>query len=178
MQRLMVIDDEENILNALQRVFREQQDWEVELYNDPLQALQRARTTSFDLVLSDYRMPQMNGVEFLCEVKELQPDAMRLILSGQTDREGLLGAINDAQIYRFIDKPWQDYDLMVTLQQALSFREMLLENRILANQVREQQQELDQRKRALENYKDSHPDLFKVEWAADGSIVLDEAGSR
>lgn len=174
MQRIMIVDDEKNILASLQRLFREQNEWEVELYDDPLLALKRARTASFDLVLSDYRMPQMTGVEFLCEVKKLQPDSMRLILSGQTDREGLLRAINEAQIFRFIDKPWQDYDLLAALQQALDFQAVLHENRILANQVREQQQELDHRKLALEKYKTSHPDLFKVEWAADGSIVLGE----
>ncbi len=174
MQRLMIVDDEENVLSALQRVCRGQKQWEIEIYNDPEVALSRAQTANFDLFLSDYRMPQMNGVQFLSKVKELQPDAMRLIISGQTDREGLMGAINEAQIYRYIDKPWQEHDLLTTLQQALSLRDVLLENRILANQVREQQKELDQRKLALEKYKDKHPDLFTVEWASDGSIVLAE----
>lgn len=173
MQRLMVLDDEDNVLAALQRVCRDQKEWEVELYSDPQSALKRARSANFDLFLADYRMPQMNGVEFLSATKELQPDAMRLMLSGQTDREGLLSAINEAQIYRFIDKPWQNHDLLTALQQALSFRNMLLENHILASQVREQQQELDQRKLALEKYRAQHPELFKITWAEDGSIVLD-----
>ena len=174
MHRLMIVDDEENMLKALQRVCRNQKQWEIETFNDPQQALKRARTTSFDLFLSDYRMPQMNGAQFLSETKQMQPEAMRLILSGQTDRAGLLSAINEAEIFRFIDKPWQDDELLVILHQALGYRDILLENRILANQVREQQKELDQRKLALEKYKDKHPDLFKVEWAGDGSIMLDE----
>lgn len=174
MQRLMMVDDEENVLSALQRVCRGQKQWEIEIYNDPEAALSRAQTANFDLFLSDYRMPQMNGVQFLSEVKELQPDAMRLILSGQTDHEGLMAAINEAQIYRFIDKPWQEHDLLTTLQQALSLRDVLLENRILANQVREQQKELEQRKLALDKYKNRHPDLFAIEWAEDGSVILDD----
>ncbi len=174
MQRLMIVDDEDNVLAALQRVCRGQEQWEIEIYNDPEAALSRAQTTSFDLFLSDYRMPQMNGVQFLSGVKELQPDAMRLILSGHTDREGLMAAINEAEIYRFIDKPWQEYELLLTLQQALSLRDVLLENRILASQVREQQKELNQRKLALEKYKDRHPDLFTVKWAEDGSIIFAE----
>lgn len=174
MRRLMIVDDEDNVLTALQRVCRRQPDWEVETCNDPQAALKYAQASNFDLFLSDYRMPEMNGVQFLTEVKKIQPDAMRLILSGQTDREGMLGAINKAQIYRFIDKPWQDYDLLTTLQQALSFRDISLENRILANQVREQQRELMLRKMALQRYKTSHPDLFKIEWTPDGSIILDE----
>ncbi len=174
MHQLMIVDDDTNVLSALQRVCRGQKQWEIEIYSDPQVALKRAQIANFDLFLSDYRMPQMNGVQFLCEVKELQPDAMRLVLSGQTDREGLLNAINEAEIYRFIDKPWQDHDLLAILHQALDYHDIFLENRILANQVREQQKELDQRKLALEKYKVQHPDLFKIAWAEDGSIVLDD----
>ncbi len=173
-QRIMIVDDEENVLAALQRVCRDQKNWDIEIYNNPDDALKRAQTTNFDLFLSDYRMPQMNGVQFLAAIKNQQPDAMRLILSGQTDREGLLAAINEAEIYHFIDKPWFDNELLTVLQQALSYRDILLENRILANQVREQKHELSMRKFALEKYKEQHPDLFKIEWADDGSIILDE----
>ncbi len=174
MHRLMIVDDEKNILNALQRVCHMQKQWEIEIYSDPRQALKRAQTSNFDLFLSDYRMPQMNGAQLLTKIKQLQPDAMRLILSGQTDRAGLLTAINDAEIYRFVEKPWADDELLSLLHQALNYHDILLENRMLANQVREQQAELDQRKLALEKYREQHPDLFKIEWAADGSIVLDE----
>lgn len=172
--QIMIVDDEENVLSALQRAFRGQEEWDIEVYSDPQSALKRARTANFDLFLSDYRMPQMNGVQFLSAVRELQPDAMRLILSGHTDHEGLLGAINEAQIYRFVDKPWQNHELLAILQQALDYHNVLLENRILANQVREQQQELDQRKLMLEKYKARHPDLYKIEWAEDGSIILED----
>jgi response regulator RpfG family c-di-GMP phosphodiesterase len=170
----MIVDDEKNVLSALQRVCRGQKQWDIEIYHDPQTALKRAQTTCFDLFLADYRMPQMNGVQFLSAIKQRQPDAMRLILSGQTDREGLLSAINEAQIYHYIDKPWQDHELLAVLHQALDYHDVLLENRMLANQVRDQQKELGQRKLALEKYRIQHPDLFKVEWTADGSIILDE----
>lgn len=174
MHRLMLVDDENYVLTALQRICRGQSEWEIETYTEPQKALQRAKVSNFDLFLSDYRMPQMNGVQFLTAVKEHQPDAMRLILSGQTDRNGMLGAINEAGIYYFIDKPWLDDDLLTVLQQALRYRSILLENRMLANQVRDQQHELSERKRALEKYKAHHPDLFTINWAEDGSIILDE----
>ena len=173
MHRLMIVDDEKNVLAALLRVCRGKKLWEIETYSDPQEALHRAQKTNFDLFLSDYRMPKMNGVQFLKEIKDIQPDAMRIILSGQTDREGLMAAINEAEIYRFLDKPWQDQDVLITLQQALNLQDILSENRILANQVRKQKRELVQRKLALDKYKDRHPDLFKVEWSADGSIILD-----
>ncbi len=174
MYRLMLVDDEENILRALQRAFRNQKTWEVETYTNPEAALRRARTANFDLFLSDYRMPEMDGVQFLTEIKGLQPDAMRLILSGHTDLQALLGAINQAEIYRFVTKPWGDYEIMIVLQQALEYRDVLLENRYLANQVREQEQKLTRQKTMLEQIKEKKPELFDVKWASDGSIILDE----
>jgi len=173
MYRIMVVDDEQNILNAMRRLMRKQKDWEVELYDNANEALKRAQSASFELFLSDYRMPEMDGVKFLCETKKSHPDAMRLILSGYTDLEALLGSINEAEIYRFISKPWQDYDLITTLEQALAQREILMENRILADQVREQKVELENRKTALERLAESNPVLTDIKWDSDGSIILD-----
>ncbi len=149
MYRIMIVDDEENILRALKRALDHQFDWSIETYNQPAEALKRAQTTAFDLFLSDYRMPEMDGVQLLTKIKQLQPEAMRLILSGHTDITALTSAINQAEIYRFISKPWEDYDLITTLLQALIHRDILTENRRLADQVREQQRELDKRKQAL-----------------------------
>ncbi len=177
MHRLMLVDDEENILRALQRAFRNQKDWEIEVYSDVMEALRRAQTTNFDLFLSDYRMPEMDGVQFLTEVKNLQPEAMRLILSGHTELQALLCAINQAEIYRFVTKPWGDYEIIVVLQQALEYRDMLIENHYLANQVREQQEELERHKSMLGRLKETNPELFNVNWASDGSIILDEDDS-
>lgn len=173
MYRIMVIDDEQNILNAMRRLMRKQKDWEVEYFDSAKEALKRAHAASFELFLSDYRMPGMDGVKFLSETKKSHPEAMRLILSGFTDLEALLGAINEAEIYRFISKPWQDYDLITTLEQALAQREILMENRNLADQVRTQQLELENRKTALERLRESNPILAEVKWAPDGSIILE-----
>lgn len=174
MYRILVVDDEQNILNAMKRVVRKEADWEVEFFNDPLAALERSKETTFELIMSDYRMPVMDGVKFLNESKKTQPDAIRLILSGYTDLDALLGAINQAEIFRFMSKPWQDYDLRMVLQQALAHREILVENQRLADKVREQQNELDRRKSALDKLRSTNPVLADVQWADDGSIVLEE----
>ncbi len=174
MYRIMLVDDEENILKAISRVLKNHGEWELETYVNSKEALKRAMTTNFDLFLSDFRMPELDGVKFLTEVKNLQPESMRLIISGYTDLDALMGAINEAEIYRFITKPWQDYELVSTVKQALQFRNMQVENRRLADQVREQQNELDKRKSVLERYMDKAPDLFAVNWATDGSIILNE----
>jgi DNA-binding NtrC family response regulator len=173
MYRLMVVDDEQNILNAIRRITRKELNWEVEFYDNPVEALKRAHGGNYELFLSDFRMPVMDGVKFLSETKHIHPDAMRVILSGYTDLEALLGAINEAEIFRFISKPWMDYDLITTLQQALSLHDMLIENRTLADEVRAQRVELANRKTALERLMETNPVLAHVEWTEDGSIILE-----
>lgn len=174
MYRIMIVDDEPNILSSLTRALRQESDWEVETYEIPDEALKRIQTANFELVISDYRMPDMSGVEFLSEVRKIQPEAMRLILSGFTDLDALLGAINKAEIYRFICKPWDNFDLISTLKNALAHREALVENRRLADQVRQQRAELSNRKTALEKLAERHPKLVEINWSSDGAIILDD----
>jgi DNA-binding NtrC family response regulator len=174
MHSLLIVDDEENVLHALRRILSKVKKWQLVTAADPLEALDIARTSSFDLFLSDYRMPEMNGVEFLMHSKRFHPDAMRLILSGATDFSGLVNAINKAEIYRFISKPVQSYDLISTIEQALQFHDMAKENKMLAEQVRSQQQELKRREIALKRFAEEHPVLAQVNWDEDGSIILNE----
>ena len=174
MNRIMIVDDEPNILNSLRRTLKRQQDWEIEIFEDVDEALKRAQTMTFELVISDYRMPGMDGVEFLNEVRNFQPEAIRIILSGFTELQALLDAINEAEIYRYICKPWDDQELIATIGRALAHREVLVENRRLADQVRQQQEELEKRKSALEKLAEKNPALVHIDWADDGSIIVDE----
>jgi len=174
MYRLMIVDDEEHILSALKRSLRRGTGWEVEVFSNGKDALKRVQEADFDLFLSDYRMPEMNGVEFLVQAKVLQPEAMRLILSGYSDLEGLLGGINKAEIFRFINKPWQDYDLRCIIEQALEHRAIVVENRRLADQVRAQQKQLDEQSRVLAELEAESPGITHVDWTDDGAIMLNE----
>jgi two-component system probable response regulator PhcQ len=173
MLRIMIVDDEENILAALRRTLRRQYALEIETYVSAKEALKRARAASFELFLSDYRMPQMDGVTFLSQVRLLQPDAIRIMLSGFADREALVDAINNAQVYRFIFKPVTDYELIATIKEALMHRRELVENKRLAAQVKHQQEQ-DRRQAALAKFAEQHPVIASVDWAPDGSIILDE----
>ena len=83
MYRILLVDDEQNVLNALKRELKEV--YEIETFTNPAEALRRCGEVNFDLVISDYQMPEMNGIEFLKQFGKLQPDASRLILSGQAD---------------------------------------------------------------------------------------------
>ena len=97
-----------------------------------------------------------------------------MILSGATDFSGLVNAINKAEIYRFISKPVQSYDLIATIEQALQFYQMAKENKMLAEQVRSQEQELKKRETALKRFAREHPVLAQVNWDADDSIILND----
>lgn len=172
MQRIMIVDDEPYILTALMRAINNPGDIEIDIYDDVNKALKRAQTLNYDLYITDYRMPEMNGVDFLCKVKQLQPGAMRIILSGHADIKALLGAINDANIFRFITKPWDDEELNKSVSQALEYRKIMVENKYLADQVRAQNVELSKQKSELERIEEQYPGLTKVNWADDGSIIL------
>lgn len=142
MYQVMLVDDEDYILNALKRTINMYTDWEVETYQDPQEALRRARTTVFDAVVTDYMMPEVNGLELLQELREIQPDTIRILLTGVNDIETVMAAINKAGAFRFIPKPWDDDQLLDSIREGLKFRDILLENRILAETVREQRKTL------------------------------------
>ena len=170
----MLVDDEENILNALRRCLNKYDNWEIEIYNSGADALRRAQVSTFDLFISDFRMPEMNGVEFLSQAKQLQPNAVRVILSGYTDLEALMGAINEAEIFRFINKPWNDNELILTIEQALKYKDMMTENLYLANQVREQREQLSKTDTLLAKLEQDSPGITQVNWSDDGSIIINE----
>ncbi len=172
MHRIMIVDDEANIINALRRILT-QFSYEIVSFTTPAEALDYATRTEVDLVISDFRMPVMDGATLLKKIKDIQPDTMRLIISGHSDRDGLVSAINDAAIYRFINKPWDEYDLMTAVANALKQKDILAENKRLADQVRKQTSLLDMQRSALQRLEQNHPGITKVHWASDGSIILD-----
>jgi DNA-binding NtrC family response regulator len=179
MARLLLVDDEPNVLRSLKRVLSLSGEpalrlEAIETFESPCRALERLRDQAFDLILSDYRMPEMDGVAFLSASRELQPDAVRLILSAQADLKGLIGAINEAGVQRFIMKPWDDLDLRVALVEALERRELLLENRRMADEVRLARGVISRQELELRRLEEETPGITKVNWGPDGSVLLED----
>ena len=131
------------------------------------------RHESFDLFLTDYRMPEMDGVSFLKVVKEIQPEACRLILSGYADLNALMRAVNEVGIDRFIGKPWNDYELVSAIAQSLAHRELLLENRRLADLMRLDIGDISPAELEATMLESVEPGITKVNWGEDGSVILD-----
>lgn len=133
--RILLVDDERNVLRSLERLFLEE---EYEIHTafsgeNGLELLEHSGP--FQLVISDFRMPSMNGVEFLREVRQRWPDTERMILSGYADTASIVSAINQGQICRFIAKPWNDDDLLAAVRETLERFELRARNRQLLSEL-------------------------------------------
>lgn len=140
--RILCVDDEANILKSLQRLFIDE-DYNIltaESGGDGLAAL--AQNPNIQVVISDYRMPGMTGVEFLHKVSTQWPNTVRIILSGYADTAAVVSAINEGQIYRFVAKPWNDDDLKHTIRLALDHYNLQHKNALLLRQLQKTNQEL------------------------------------
>lgn len=181
-ERILLLDDEPSILQALNRLLRHGlqgrggERYQVECFGTADAALARAKEHVFAVAISDYRMPDKNGVEFLRELRDLQPDCIRIILSGYADLNALIAAINEAGITRFIAKPWADFDLLSAVRQALRLRELALENQRLADQVRQQRGQLSAQEAELRRLERLEPGITHVQWGEDGSFILEDPG--
>ena len=183
MNRILIVDDDESILKALRRLLsmtpcttgEASFTLAIDIFSSPQEALEKARFTAYDLVLSDYRMPVMNGVQFLKAFREIQPDTARVILSGYSDLNGLIGAINEAGISRFIAKPWNDYELVSSIAQILALRELTLENQRLADQARLAMGTISAEEIERKRLEAAEPGITQVNWGPDGSVLLDES---
>ena len=131
---LLLVDDEENILSALKRVLR-RDGYQIICASSAREGLQRLAECEVDVIVSDQRMPGMTGVEFLRLAKELFPDTVRIVLSGYTELQSIIDAVNEGAIYRFLTKPWDDERLRAHVAEAFRHKAMADENRRLSMQV-------------------------------------------
>lgn len=175
MRRVLLVDDEANVLRALQRTLRQcfsSDELEVECFTDPERALLRGGEVAFDVVVSDYRMPAINGTAFLRTFKGIQPEAVRLVLSASTEFNTVMEAINQAEAFRYIAKPWQADELKRTLELAFARHDQILEEHRLADEARAQH-ELTPQEREAQRLEAEEPGITKVNWNPDGSVRLD-----
>lgn len=181
---LLLVDDEPHVLSALKRTLRRGTTdglWpalHIEAFSDPLAALARAREQSFALVISDFRMPGMNGAQFLTALRELQPDSRRVILSAHADFEGLTDAINSARISLFMSKPWNEPELLAAVHEQLAEYRRVQDTELLAERQRLAQGELSPQEAERLRLERLEPGITKVQWSPDGAYVLDAVGAE
>lgn len=149
--RILCVDDERNVLRALQRIFLDE-DYEISTAESAEEGLTLLdEGDDFQLVISDYRMPGQNGVDFLREVCRRKPETVRIVLSGYADAGAIVAAINDGQIYKFIPKPWNDEELKNTLEAALQMYFLQKKNRQLMSELQSSNGKLQEMNENLED---------------------------
>ena len=176
MRRILLLDDEINVLHALQRALRQcfkGDQLALEIFVDPEQALLRSAEVAFDVVMSDYRMPGMNGAEFLHVIMGVQPEAARLILSASTDFSEVTNAINRAEVLRYVAKPWQNDDLYKTFMFAFARHDEAVAARRLADDLRAARGELSPLEIETRRLEAEEPGITRVNWGVDGSVHLE-----
>ncbi len=127
---LLAVDDEAFILSALRRLLRRSR-FELRTAGSADEAWAMMRERPADIVLSDQRMPGMTGVQLLAKVRDHAPDTVRIILSGYSDAQSITDAINEGAIYKFIAKPWDDAQLLLTLNEAADAHRTRIQTRQL-----------------------------------------------
>jgi cyclic di-GMP phosphodiesterase len=121
---IAIVDDEELVLSSLTAMFRLETDYKVLVFSDPVKALQELGRTKVDLVISDYLMPQMTGIDLLVKMKDVQPDAVRILLTGFADKENAIRAVNTAGLYQYLEKPWDTEALLLVVRNGLKERNL------------------------------------------------------
>lgn len=176
MIRIMLIDDERNVLSALSRILRH--DWGdqalIEMHSNPRHAIEQVQERQYDVFVSDYRMPEMDGIALLTKLRELQPTTARIILSASTDFDVLMVAINEVGISRFLAKPWDDDEVVKAVREAV---EITSKARELARFNGESSDNAEATIRArveLTRLEKLEPGITQVRWGPNGEVLLDD----
>jgi len=146
---ILVVDDEDANLQKLKRTFYDS--YTVHEANSGEKAFAIAQREPIDLVITDQKMPRMTGIELLKRIMKIKPEVMRIILTGYTEVEDLIDAINEGHVYRYITKPWDPKELRITVRQALATLELERENRRLTIELQKANERLQVENLALRN---------------------------
>lgn len=149
-QAVLLVDDEVQILSALRRLLR-REPYQVFTAGSGAEGLEILANNSIQMVVSDQRMPQMTGAEFLQKARVANPDTIRVMLSGYAEPEAILSSINQGEVFRFIAKPWNDDELKTTIRQCLEHHQIVEENRKLTEQSAWQFKQLENLNRLLQS---------------------------
>jgi DNA-binding NtrC family response regulator len=171
---ILLLDDEPNVLSALRRTLRTPLGDEVtmETFTEPHAALERIGEHTFDLIVSDFRMPVMDGIQFLRFARELQPHALRMIVSASTEINGVMSAINDIGVFRYVVKPWTTEVLVDDVRNALAQSAANREQRQLADAMRVETGALDRSAAERQRLEELEPGLTQVAWGPNGEVLM------
>ena len=186
MSKIVVVDDEKMVTSAFKALFKVEGYSDIHLFNNPKEAVEFLKTETPDLIISDFIMPEMNGLEFLTEAKKLHPEVSMILLTGYADKENAIRAINEIGLYKYIEKPWDNDDLLMNIKNGIE-RSHLLQN------LRQKIAELEEAKAQLKKYSEDLEKIVEertkdlkeansklegiINFCADGIVIIDGAGN-
>lgn len=184
-KNILVVDDDVIVTSALKTLFKVEGIKNFVTFNNPVEAVEYLKKNKPCVIVSDFMMPQMNGLEFLTEAKKLYPDVSMILLTGYADKENAIRAINEVGLYRYIEKPWDNDDLLINIKNGI-------ERSYLVEKLNEKISELEVANEKLEDYSNNLEKLVEertkslavanmklsgiIENCADGIILLDKDG--
>jgi len=140
---ILYIDDEEHNLTSFNSTFR--RDYDIHLANSGAEGMEIMANNNIQMVITDQRMPGMTGIEFLEKIVPLYPDCLRIVMTGYSDMEAIIQAINKGRIYHYITKPWDRHELKITMDRALEVFALKEENKNLIEDLKEANQNLEKK---------------------------------
>ena len=146
---LLVLDDDPIVTRSLEALLRAETEWEVVAFNRPSAALEALDAQTFQAVVSDFLMPELDGIRFLKRVKEAQPSASRILLTGYADKKNAIRSINEVGLYHYLEKPWDNDDLLLVLRNAVERALLVQELDAKMRSLSEKDQSLEQMRASL-----------------------------
>lgn len=114
-----IVDDEDMVITSVKAFLSLETEYDLHGFTDPEQAAKFVETHPVDVIVSDYLMPKMNGIQLLAKAKQLQPEAARVLLTGHADKQSAIQAINDVGLFQYLEKPWDNSQLLLVIQSAI-----------------------------------------------------------
>lgn len=185
MGKIVVVDDEKIVTSAFKTLLKVEGFSDAHFFNNPEEAVEFLKSNTPDLVISDFLMPQMNGLEFLSEVNKMYPEVSKILLTGYADKENAIRAINEIGLYRYIEKPWDNADLMINIKSGIERSYLLSELRKKISELEDAKKELEKYSHNLEqlveertaDLKQSNAKLEGIfNYCADGIVIVNEDG--
>jgi len=116
---VLIVDDEDMVITSVRAFLNLETDFAIQGFTDPQEAARFVETHPVDVIVSDYLMPKMNGIQLLAKAKQLQPEAARVLLTGHADKQSAIQAINEVGLFQYLEKPWDNSQLLLVVQSAI-----------------------------------------------------------
>lgn len=125
-ETIVIVDDEDMVLTSISSFLDLETEYKVKTFVSAKDALEYIKENDVDLVISDYLMPEMDGISFLARVRDVKPEIPRIILTGYADKENAIKAINDVGLFQYIEKPWDNDDLLIILRNGIEKKKLMI----------------------------------------------------